>query len=145
MDGTCIDLFNGCDESSDFVFFDPLDAEEASNALIAQVFDRERDTVDTDPTFTLGITYLEVGIMFTPFEVIGDSVNGHCALNLDGRLPDYVAPCAATTTSDFTIFSDATYAVWTPVSAVPIPAAIWLFGTAMIGLVGFGKRKSLTA
>jgi len=27
------------------------------------------------------------------------------------------------------------------VSEVPIPAAIWLFGTALIGLVGFGKRR----
>jgi len=27
-------------------------------------------------------------------------------------------------------------------SVVPVPAAIWLFGTAFIGLVGFGKRKS---
>ena len=27
------------------------------------------------------------------------------------------------------------------VSAVPIPAAVWLFGTALIGLVGFGKRR----
>jgi hypothetical protein len=31
------------------------------------------------------------------------------------------------------------------VSAVPVPAAIWLFGTALIGLVGFGKRKSRIA
>ncbi len=28
------------------------------------------------------------------------------------------------------------------VSVVPVPAAIWLFGTALIGLVGYGKRKS---
>ena len=28
-----------------------------------------------------------------------------------------------------------------PVSNVPVPAAIWLFGTALIGLVGFGKRR----
>jgi hypothetical protein len=28
------------------------------------------------------------------------------------------------------------------VSAVPVPAAVWLFGTALIGLVGFSKRKS---
>jgi len=27
------------------------------------------------------------------------------------------------------------------VSAVPIPAAVWLFGTALIGLVGFSKRR----
>lgn len=28
---------------------------------------------------------------------------------------------------------------------VPVPAAVWLFGTALIGLVGFGKRKSRIA
>ena len=27
-------------------------------------------------------------------------------------------------------------------SVVPVPAAIWLFGTALVGLVGFGKRKT---
>ena len=27
------------------------------------------------------------------------------------------------------------------VNPVPVPAAIWLFGTALIGLVGFGKRR----
>ena len=32
-----------------------------------------------------------------------------------------------------------------PLSAVPVPAAVWLFGTALIGLVGFGKRKSKIA
>jgi len=28
------------------------------------------------------------------------------------------------------------------VSAVPIPAAVWLFGSGLIGLVGFARRKS---
>jgi hypothetical protein len=27
------------------------------------------------------------------------------------------------------------------VSPVPIPATVWLFGTALVGLVGFGKRR----
>jgi hypothetical protein len=27
------------------------------------------------------------------------------------------------------------------VNAVPVPAAVWLFGSALIGLVGLGKRK----
>ncbi|MCP4767525.1 MAG: hypothetical protein GY875_14765 [Gammaproteobacteria bacterium] len=31
------------------------------------------------------------------------------------------------------------------VSVVPVPAAVWLFGTALIGLVGFGKRKASLA
>ena len=26
-------------------------------------------------------------------------------------------------------------------SVVPVPAAVWLFGTALIGLIGFGKRR----
>ena len=30
---------------------------------------------------------------------------------------------------------------FTAPSAVPVPAAVWLFGTALIGLVGFGRRK----
>jgi hypothetical protein len=25
--------------------------------------------------------------------------------------------------------------------ATPIPSAVWLFGSAMVGLVGLGKRK----
>jgi hypothetical protein len=29
------------------------------------------------------------------------------------------------------------------VPAVPVPAAVWLFGTALIGLVGFGKRRKV--
>jgi hypothetical protein len=29
------------------------------------------------------------------------------------------------------------------VSAIPIPAAVWLFGTGILGLIGFSKRKTL--
>ena len=36
----------------------------------------------------------------------------------------------------YTIFIDTS-----AVSAVPVPAAVWLFGTALIGLIGFGKRR----
>jgi hypothetical protein len=32
----------------------------------------------------------------------------------------------------------------TAVSPVPVPAALWLFGTALIGLVGFGKCRKTT-
>lgn len=34
---------------------------------------------------------------------------------------------------------DITYA---SVSTIPVPAAIWLFGSALIGLVGFGRKQS---
>ena len=35
--------------------------------------------------------------------------------------------------------------VYPSASAVPLPAALWLFGTALIGLIGFGKRKTMIA
>jgi len=28
-----------------------------------------------------------------------------------------------------------------PISPIPVPAAIWLFGTALLGMVGFSKRR----
>ena len=28
-------------------------------------------------------------------------------------------------------------------SAVPVPAAVWLFGTALIGFIGYGKRRKV--
>jgi hypothetical protein len=28
-----------------------------------------------------------------------------------------------------------------PISPIPVPAAFWLFGTALIGMIGFGKRR----
>jgi len=30
-------------------------------------------------------------------------------------------------------------------SAVPIPAAVWLFGSALAGFIGFNRRKQVTA
>jgi len=33
--------------------------------------------------------------------------------------------------------------VITEVSPIPIPAAIWLFGTALIGFVGMSRRKKV--
>lgn len=49
---------------------------------------------------------------------------------------------APKTGADFLCPADAIFATAAFVGAVPIPAAIWLFGTALIGLVGFGKRKA---
>ncbi|MEM8844309.1 MAG: hypothetical protein AAGB35_04620 [Pseudomonadota bacterium] len=31
-----------------------------------------------------------------------------------------------------------------PTTFVPVPAAVWLFGSALLGLVGYSKRKSIT-
>jgi hypothetical protein len=47
---------------------------------------------------------------------------GTVTVNLEGRTDDY--------------------SNWTEYGAVvPVPAAVWLFGTALIGLFGFSKRR----
>jgi hypothetical protein len=33
----------------------------------------------------------------------------------------------------------------TPVSAVPLPAAVWLLGSGLLGLAGIGRRKAISA
>ena len=38
------------------------------------------------------------------------------------------------------------YSHWTEygtVSAVPVPATVWLFGTALIGFIGFSRRTKV--
>jgi hypothetical protein len=35
----------------------------------------------------------------------------------------------------------ATWVATSNVSAVPVPAAVWLFGSGLIGLVGFARRE----
>ena len=32
--------------------------------------------------------------------------------------------------------------IYTNVSAVPVPAAVWLFGSGLIGLIGLARRKA---
>ena len=41
---------------------------------------------------------------------------------------------------DNSIFSTAPYVSFTP-TAVPVPAAVWLFGSGLIGLAGMARRK----
>jgi hypothetical protein len=42
--------------------------------------------------------------------------------------------------------NDTAYAELTvQISAVPVPAAVWLFGTALIGFVGMSRRTTVKA
>jgi hypothetical protein len=41
--------------------------------------------------------------------------------------------------------SDGTLSNVTSVSPVPLPAAVWLFGSGLLGLVGVGRRRSVSA
>ena len=55
LDGTCIGLYNGCDEISDFTFQTLTSASLASQALLERVFlDGPAGTFDSSPSLTHG-------------------------------------------------------------------------------------------
>ena len=133
--GSCITLFNGCDSPSDFLFGDQPSALQASVALQQQVFGAG-DIYDLNPQLTNGCDFFSVCYLITPYNTIAQLVmleNGPGVVDL--LFNDFLNPTLPSNT-----FIPAVYAVWS-VSPVPIPAAIWLFGTALIGLVGISKRS----
>jgi len=149
MDGTCVALYTGCDDVSDFTFNTADLAFTATLALLEQVFNKA-DYWDLIPDGTAGINPGAVaGQIITPF---APHVNGlawaHIAINrqaleVDVPLCFDTAPCLISIDSDTVDVRTETYAKWTPVSPVPAPAAIWLFGTALIGYVGMARRRKV--
>ena len=148
MDGSCNSLFNGCTE---FTFTDHASAGLASQALLDQVF---IGVYDTDPNKTNGIEFPgngPQGSIHTPFALsqYGDDVVTRMATNNEYVDFDTVSDDQLRAfDDDFTSKYYAVYAVWTeagagaPISSVPIPAAAWLFGSGLIGLLGLARRKS---
>ncbi len=145
VEGTCDGLFNKC---SDFDFGLPNEDELldlAVEALLIHVFiDVEGvGNFDSVPTLTRGCTLQGACGVLTPYSYVGTTLFFALTLNypIIGDQVIYTSfdDIASTPTNTF---GNLVYAKWTRVSAVPIPAAIWLFGTALIGLVGFGKRRA---
>jgi hypothetical protein len=138
VDGSCISLYDGCDSISDFTFSTSL-ADLASTALLEQVF---LGDYDSDASLTNGCdTGCRVLTAWNRLDFDNAEVkwaDNDFEGNSDTTGFGTVDPGWNTGTD-----GEHVYAVWstTPVGAVPVPAAVWLFGTALIGLVGFGKRR----
>ena len=160
QDGTCFDLFNGCNESSDFFFPVPdmstptivsSEGYFANQALLDQVFlDSTLGEFDSDPTLTNGCTYWRSCHVYTPVfpTTIGGvdyftSIFAGNAAGIDEKSIGTVFGTPVTADS-YTpgVAGDFAFAIWSNnVSAVPVPAAVWLFGSGLIGLNGIDRRK----
>ena len=66
-DGTCITLFSGCDQISDFTFSSQTSAIKASKALLDQVFVDGMYLFDTFPALTTGCTVSNQCYIYTPY------------------------------------------------------------------------------
>ncbi len=130
--------------------FDPITAlwNASDNSLIQENDDNESigaGQTSWDSGFWL--TFLSAGDYFFTVQKYGNPAAGN---NLsDGFQRDADTPILVGTGTYWRVNLDgvdsATQHSATQPSAVPVPAAVWLFGTALVGLVGFGKRKSKVA
>ena len=96
----------------------------AVNTSLLGIFDpAELANLQTSPSFTLAT------LSFQALNIIGTT-----SLDFD--------PLFTLISDDFGFAIDATL-ISGDVSVVPIPGALWLFGTALIGLIGFSKRRKV--
>lgn len=150
IDGKCTEIFNGCNEASDFTFTTENAAATATQSLLNQVF--RYGEFDDYADRTNGISYENVGFLVTPWGVAGSliekvfgenySITGLLAVDRVTRNARHI-----NVNSDSGGGSDWVYVKWTlsepVVSAVPLPAALPLYGAglATMGLIGWHRKR----
>ena len=151
QDGTCVSVFNGCDEISDFLFTDVDLSILAETALLEQVFvDSILGDFDTNPALTNGCSASRFCGITTP---VGNAAPGidtfFAAILRNDRLEtfDREGTGQGFRFADFANNDFNTYAVWSggQPSSVPIPSAILLFGSALVGFLGIRRKASNSA
>lgn len=143
-DGTCVALFNGCDDAGDFVFNTQTDAVAASAALLEKVFvDGVDGEFDNVPNLTNGCVDLRACGVYTPWGFVGSSdlIELATSFNRDDEIDDRVFSTLRVALVDLDQDTDYTYAVWEAVEvSSPNVAIIMLMGIAGL-LVSQRRRK----
>lgn len=144
MDGTCVDLFSGCDDSSDFTFQTENEAVSAASALLDQVFvDGSQGAFDTQTALTAGCSVSYYCMAWTPFQGSDDFVLAGWAWNWSGA-GDIAIRDGAKRTRDLTNDLDLVYAKWetaTVVTAVNEPSIAVIFALSLMGLTARRFKK----
>jgi hypothetical protein len=133
VDGTCTDVFGGCDSVSDFNFATFADAAAAANALLGQVFVDAPSVgnFDTHPELTLGCTDPSVCIAAIPMGITtgGGVVFGALAYN--AAVSNLVTNFNFRTDFDTSTDTQAVWAEFTAAPPVPEPASLVLLGSGL--------------
>jgi len=141
-DGSCAELFSGCDELSDFAFINFDQVRAASQALLDQVFiDSDLGLFDSTPALTRGCEDDNKCISFIPYKFLDNWVMGKTLINANNESDDK----HSWTTNlgigqSLNYRSNTTFAIFTKVEQVATPATALLFSLAFIALVSFRRR-----
>lgn len=129
VEGTCIEVFGGCDAGSDFTFATFEDAAVAANALLGQVFVGK---FDRHPELTLGCTDPSQCFPAIPAEITpaGLVVSGAVAYNsaVDKLLTNFNFLTDYDTRTD----KQAVWVEFTAAQPVPEPSSLVLVGSGLV-------------
>lgn len=142
-DGTCAELFSGCDSASDFAFQNQAAAAAAGQALLAQVFITDtRGNFDQDPSRTAGCSDAPFCLSFIPFGGNGSFMSAAGVFNSAIESSDGLAFFGRDTTTSSSIFSFENFAVFNASApAVPEPTT-WAMMLIGFGAVGGAMRSA---
>lgn len=154
IDGSCESIFGGCDELSDFSVDSSFDPMAASQALLTQLFvNSVVPGIDEHPYLTYGCSAVTSCAVLTPLGFQTHNGVTSVLLAVAGNVGtanggyDEVDVTLQGIDRDFSIPNygrdEVVFGKWSPVSQVPIPAAAWLFGSALAGLIGIRKRRDI--
>ena len=137
VDGSCIDIFNGCDSDTDFFFTDRLEARQASQALLDQVLISKWDTM---PSLTHGCDegFVLCSIL-TPYSVGASTTYLSVDIAHNEELYDGRSMGAMPRDSDFSDRSHYVWAVWSESSSVPLPTTLPLIALGLL-MLGWHRR-----
>lgn len=143
VDGSCVQVYSGCDEATDFAIDTLAGATAATQALMDQVFlDVAAGSFDTRPELIRGcafgrrciaITKYIPGFVITSPRTVNDQNEAFDGVVVGGSDAYSQQPATSTTNS-----GQVTFARWSP-APLPVPASAWLMISALAAV--FGARR----
>jgi len=143
IDGTANAIFGLAGINYDFN--NESDATAAATAL-RDVIDLPAFVFWDENTFDIEGIDANIADIITPYSFDTNSDSALIVTYRNGRdsfpIPDTISLSAIAQTQDLTSSATGVYAKWTNVSNVPVPAAAYLMGTALLGLLGFNRKRT---